>query len=242
MSIRTGHSAGTSALVWMGALAFALSLGWFVYCYAVRFGTPAPSGPSAMPLAINAGLFSAFALHHSLFARTGLKQWIREFVPPELERSLYTWTASILFIIVCTLWMPVPGELYRLEGLWSIAGYGVQAAGVALTLRAGAAVDFLDLAGVRQVQNAAHGAAAQRVELQTRGLYGFVRHPLYFAWILMVFGAPSMTATRAAFAVISTGYLMIAIPFEERSLVEVFGPAYRQYQRTVRWRMIPGIY
>ena len=51
-----------------------------------------------------------------------------------------------------------------------------------------------------------------------------------------------MTGTRLSFAVISTTYLMLAIPFEERSLVEVFGEEYVQYQRTVRWRMIPGIY
>ena len=51
-----------------------------------------------------------------------------------------------------------------------------------------------------------------------------------------------MTGTRLSFAVISTAYLMLAIPFEERSLVEAFGEEYVQYQRTVRWRMIPGIY
>jgi protein-S-isoprenylcysteine O-methyltransferase Ste14 len=242
MSIRTGQAVATSAVAWTGAVLFALSLGWFAYSYLVRFGAPAPQGPIALPLAINFALFLAFALHHSLFARAGLKQWIRTAAPPELERSLYTWTASILFILVCALWMPVPGQLYRLEGIWSIAGYSVQAAGAVLTLRAGAAVDFLELAGVRQVQGTGYSAPPERTELQTHGLYGFVRHPLYFAWTLMVFGAPSMTATRAAFAVISTAYLMVAIPFEERSLVELFGPAYRQYQRKVRWRMIPGVY
>ena len=59
--------------------------------------------------------------------------------------------------------------------------------------------------------------------LQTHGVYGFVRHPLYFAWVLMVFGTPHMTMTRLTFAVISTAYLAIAIPFEERGLVDVFG-------------------
>ena len=84
--------------------------------------------------------------------------------------------------------------------------------------------------------------AAVHHPLQTRGVYGFVRHPVYFAWVLMVIGTPHMTMTRMTFAVISTTYLAIAIPFEERGLLDVFGSEYREYQKRVRWRMIPGVY
>jgi protein-S-isoprenylcysteine O-methyltransferase Ste14 len=58
----------------------------------------------------------------------------------------------------------------------------------------------------------------------------------------MVFGSPVMTATRLTFALISTAYLAIAIHWEERSLVGLFGGAYVQYRRHVRWRMIPYLY
>jgi protein-S-isoprenylcysteine O-methyltransferase Ste14 len=36
--------------------------------------------------------------------------------------------------------------------------------------------------------------------------------------------------------------LAIAIPLEERELVKVFGSAYKDYRRQVRWRMLPGVY
>ena len=163
-------------------------------------------------------------------------------MPPELERSLYTWTASILFIIVCTLWQPVPGLLYRVDSIWSVPFYAIQVLGVILTMRGAAAVDPLDLAGVRPVLDVAPSAVPRAVVLETRGIYGFVRHPVYFAWVLMVFGTPVMTGTRACFAIISTLYIAIAIPFEERSLVERFGHDYEQYQRKVRWRLVPGVY
>ena len=58
----------------------------------------------------------------------------------------------------------------------------------------------------------------------------------------MVFGTPHMTGDRLAFAAITTGYLMVAIPWEERSLRRSFGENYARYMRTVKWRMIPFIY
>lgn len=235
-------SRSAEVISWLGAAAFAVSLGWFLYCYLVLWGVPAPPGPIARPVLIDAALFSVFAVHHSVFARSGLKARVARFVPAELERSLYTWISSVLFLLVCSLWQPVPGVLYRADGLAAVAGYSVQAAGVALTLYAGRSMDFLDLAGVRQVQTAAPGRPPAHVALQTTGLYGFVRHPLYFSWVLLVFGSPAMTATRFTFASISTAYLAVAIQWEERSLVGLFGGDYEQYRRQVRWKMIPFVY
>jgi protein-S-isoprenylcysteine O-methyltransferase Ste14 len=228
-------------IAWSGAAAFAASLLWFAYSYLVRYGTAAP-GPALLPILLNLALFGVFGLHHSALARSGAKAWMATHVPPELERSLYTWTASILFIIVCTLWQPVPGVLYRVDGLLALPCYAIQMLGVVLTMRGAAAVDALDLAGVRPVLDEEAGVGARAAVLETSGIYGFVRHPVYFAWVLMVFGTPVMTGTRAAFAIISTLYIAIAIPFEERSLVERFGRDYEQYQRKVRWRVVPGIY
>ena len=58
----------------------------------------------------------------------------------------------------------------------------------------------------------------------------------------MVFGAPRMTGDRLAFAAITTAYLVIAIPWEERSLRRSFGEEYERYMRAVKWRMVPFIY
>ena len=77
---------------------------------------------------------------------------------------------------------------------------------------------------------------------ETRGLYRVVRHPIYLGWLLLVAGAPLMTSTRLAFATISVVYLVIAIPYEECSLVDSFGAPYLAYRRQVRWRMLPGVY
>lgn len=225
-------------VAWTGAVVFAASLVWFGYCYLVLFGQPDHSDAVLRPVVTDALLFTAFAVHHSVLARSGAKERLRRIVPAELERSLYTWVASLLFLGVCTWWQPVPGVLYTLNGVWRIAAWGFQLLGVLLIVRASRALDVLDLAGVRSVVR----SGRQRPPLTTRGLYGFVRHPLYFAWALFVFSTPTMTGTRAAFAVISTAYLMLAIPWEERSLIETYGEEYEVYRQKVRTRMLPGIY
>jgi protein-S-isoprenylcysteine O-methyltransferase Ste14 len=229
-------------IAWTGAGVFAASLAWFLYCYVVRFGRPAAPGHVLSPVLVNILLFSVFALHHSVLARSRAKLGIRRIVPAEIERSIYTWVASLLFLGVCTWWQPVPGVLYELDGVWRAVAWAVQLAGVLLTARASSAIDVLDLAGVRAVERAPGTETPTRPPLTTGGLYGFVRHPLYFAWALFVFSAPTMTGTRACFAVVSTAYLMIAIPWEERGLVETFGEDYESYRRQVKSRMIPGLY
>ena len=227
---------------WFGAAAFVASLAYFLFTYIVTFGETAAAGPALAPILVDVTLFSVFALHHSLFARTRLKAAVRAAVSPAMERTVYTWISSLLFIGVCWLWRPVPGVPYSMPAPWNWAGYAVQVAGIVLTVAGTRALDALDLAGVRPVLHARRGTRPRHVPLQTSGVYGLVRHPLYFGWALFVFGAPHMTMTRFVFACVSTAYLAVAIPFEERALVETFGPEYAAYQQRVRSRMLPFVY
>jgi len=96
------------------------------------------------------------------------------------------------------------------------------------------AIDALELAGIRR--------QSEKAGLQIAGPYRLVRHPLYLGWALVVFGAATMTGDRLGFAAMTTLYLVLAIPWEERSLRTQFGSDYDRYIRLVRWRMIPFIY
>lgn len=225
----------------VGALLFVLSLVLGGKAYFQRFDDVAPTGTSPWgPLAIDISLFSAFALHHSVLARTGLKTWIHARVGYDIERALYVIVASLLFLACTRLWVPLPGIWYALTGPWWWIGAGVQAAGVLVTALAARTLSVKELMGLAPPRQLSPGD--QTRPLESRGLYGFVRHPIYFGWLLFVGGAPLMTSTRLLFALVSVAYLVIAIPFEERSLIENFGEPYRAYRRRVRWRMLPGVY
>src|SRR5262245_8939747 len=80
-----------------GALVFVGSLVYFLERYAWGMDS-APAGPVWPAVLFNVALFTIFALHHSILARTQAKAWVTRTWPPALERSLYTWVASLLFI------------------------------------------------------------------------------------------------------------------------------------------------
>jgi methanethiol S-methyltransferase len=217
-----------------GALLFVASLVYFSVAYLTSFNTAATgSGNLAGGLTWNVTLFTLFALHHSIFARAPIRRWVARTGPPELERSVYVWIASILFIAVCAWWRPIAGVAWEAHGLaaWILAA--VQMAGVGLTLHSAVVLDFRELAGLK---------APEGVEFTTTGAYGWVRHPIYAGWFLFVWAASPMTMTRLTFAAVSCLYLLIAIPIEERTLRKGWGDAYARYTARVRWRLLPGVY
>jgi isoprenylcysteine carboxyl methyltransferase (ICMT) family protein YpbQ len=224
------------AFVWAGGALFVGSLTATVYAYALGWSAPRAAGRIAWtPLAANSAWFLVFALHHSLFARERVKAWFARYVPDRLLRSVYVWIASALWLAVIAAWTPLGGLVFEQTAAAArLAHAAVQAAGLWLIARSAGAIDPLELAGIR--------ASARPTSLQARGPYRLVRHPLYLGWILVVFGAATMTADRLVFAVMSTLYLVVAIPWEERSLERAFGEAYGEYRARVRWRVIPYVY
>jgi protein-S-isoprenylcysteine O-methyltransferase Ste14 len=225
---------------WIGALLFVVSLAYFAFSYFWTFGAPRHDGGTTGAAAWNVTLFTAFALHHSLFARTRVRAWMTRIVPPDLERSVYVWIASVLFLVVCAAWRPVPGVAWQADGaaLWTLRA--LQAAGLWLTIRSAAILDVWELAGLRPLRPEARGPGP--AEFKTRGPYGWVRHPIYAGWMLFVFAASPMTMTRLVFAVVSSAYLLVAIPLEERTIRAASGGAYGRYMAAVRWKLVPGVY
>ncbi len=220
--------------VWLGGALFVFALACCAYAYAFVWGRAVPFTPAAMP--VDAALFSAFALHHSLFARESIKARMSHVVADSLLRSVYVWVASMLLIAVCLAWRPVGGEVYRHTGVLAGAHAAIQILGAALIVRSVRAIDALELAGIRQPSE------VPAASLQTTGPYGWVRHPLYSGWLLLTFAPAHLTGDRLCFSAIAALYLLIAMPFEERALAKSFGTTYTQYRRHVRYRLVPYVY
>ena len=221
--------------VWAGGAMFVLSLAASVYVYVVPWARePADAGRRWRAVAIDAALFTVFALHHSVFARESVKARLARVVPEHLLRSVYVWTAGVLLLAVLALWQRVTGDLYHVTGWRAIVHTAIQLSGIWIIALSVAKIDPLELAGIRP--------ARDRGPLQVSGPYRWVRHPVYLGWALAVFGAAHLTGDRLAFAAMTTGYLVLAIPWEERALARAFGEQYARYKERVRWRVLPYVY
>jgi len=236
----TNRTARTIA--WLGGGLFVLSLAVCAWWFLWPLGETEPRrGWTAV--AFDVALVTIFALHHSLFARDAVKQQLSRLVPDMLVRSFYVWIASALLLLMMALWARVGGTLYHTTGVLTLVHAAMQIAGVWTIKQSVSGLDALELAGIRQVigrppSTTAHDAGS----LQIAGPYRLVRHPLYLGWMLALFGAAHMTGDRFAFAALTTTYLVIAIPWEERSLRRTFGRAYDDYTERVRWRIVPYVY
>jgi protein-S-isoprenylcysteine O-methyltransferase Ste14 len=74
------------------------------------------------------------------------------------------------------------------------------------------------------------------------GIYGRVRHPRYVLYMLMILSMAFLTGAPAIFFLAFLNVLMYQLlaPFEERALLDQYGPQYENYRRSVP-RFVPRL-
>ena len=224
-----------------GAFCYLIFLATFLYAVAFLgdFGVrrtidSGVEGSFGQALAINAGLLALFALQHSIMARSWFKcSWTR-IVPPVAERSTYVLFSSIALILLFWQWRPIGGVVWQVDSeLGQTAIYLVYATGWMLLLLATFLINHFDLFGLHQVYLHFIGQDYSGLEFRTPGLYSVVRHPTCFSWLCIFWATPRMTLAHFVFALATTGYILMAIPLEERDLTLAYGDEYRRYKLQV---------
>lgn len=221
----------------------------FTFLYAIAFvgGFAVPSrldSPlrTSLPeaLAIDCVLLTIFAVQHSVMARKWFKERWTQIVPWAIERSTYVLCASLALLLLFWQWRPIGIQIWSFENaaarvvLWTLF-----AAGWATVLTVTFLINHFDLFGLRQVWLPLIGRPYARVPFRTPLPYRFVRHPLYFGFLLAFWMTPTMTLAHFVFAFATTAYIVLAIQFEERDLVSEHGAEYEEYRRTVPM-LLPG--
>ena len=219
-----------SYLVFFGTFLYAIGfVGNWIVPKTVDSGTPGPVGLSIL---VNVALLGLFGLQHSVMARPAFKRWWTRFVPHEIERSTYVLLSSVCMILLFALWQPLPTALWTAEGALRMAIQALFLGGVGLVLYATMLIDHFDLFGLRQVILAWKGTAYTNHPFATPSLYRFVRHPLYVGWFVVFWATPDLTAGHLLLAAVTTAYILVAVLFEERDLVDHFGEDYVRYRET----------
>jgi protein-S-isoprenylcysteine O-methyltransferase Ste14 len=84
---------------------------------------------------------------------------------------------------------------------------------------------------------------AEGQKVITTGPYAKVRHPMYASAVVYLFGTPlALGSYWGLLALAATLPLLIWRLFDEERFLAKNLPGYVDYQRRVRWRLIPGIF
>src|SRR5262245_40472041 len=209
---------------------FLYLIGWVTNLFVPSSVDSGAAGPVATAFAIDLALIALFGIQHSVMARPGFKRVWTRFVPPAIERPTYVLASSAVVVLMFVAWQPIPAAVFRTEGALAAALQTGAFLGFGLVLYSTFLIDHFDLFGLRQVFLAWRDRPYTEKRFMTPQLYRFIRHPLYVGWMIAFWSAPTLTVGHALLAAGMTGYILIAIRYEERDLAAALGETYR------RWR------
>jgi len=190
-----------------------------------------PTAPTGRAILIDMALLAVFALQHSIMARPGFKRMWTKIVPVPMERSTYTLFSSLALIAMFVYWEPIGGVVWDIQHpVGRMVMMGLFFAGGLIVLISTFLINHFDLFGLCQSWLYFRGKEYTPLKFGRPGPYKYIRHPLYVGWFMFFWMTPTMTIAHLVCAVGTTVYILIAIQFEERDLIE-HHPEYEQYRK-----------
>ena len=184
-------------------------------------------------LVADALLSLLFFLQHSIMVRKGVRMGLSELIPDEYYNAFYALTSGMALLLVMLLWQKTPTPLFTAEGAsyWLLRMlFFLCIAGFSWGNRSLGSFDPL---GVKAISRHMRGKISVQMPLKVQGAYQWVRHPLYFFSLIMIWSCPVLTADRLLFNLMWTTWIITGTVLEERDLVREFGQQYREYQAKV---------
>ena len=239
-------------VVGYGLIAYAAFVAALVYTVGFLAGDSAnaflPKGiddgittPAALAVAIDAGLLGLFAVQHSVMARPWFKRWWTRFVPAPIERSTFVLFASLLVGLLLWQWRPLPATVWSVDTGWlEVLLWALYMTGWVVLLISTFLISHFDLFGLRQVLAGARRTAYREPGFRQPLFYRVVRHPLLVGFLISFWATPHMSVGHLLFAAAGTGYILVAVRFEEHDLRRALGEEYEWYAEQVP-RFVPRV-
>jgi len=226
----------------VAAIIYAIFFATFLYLIGFVAGLPGlPTNvdkgqmlPTLAAVPIDLALIAMFGLQHSIMARPAFKAAWTQIVPKPIERSVYVLAASVMLIVLFTFWSPIGGLVWQVDMpvarnlLWALFGLGW-----AVVLLSTFLINHFELFGLSQVFQNLRNRAPAAPALRTPFFYKLVRHPLYTGFFIAFWATPTMSYGHLLLAAGMSTFMLIAIQYEERDLIDTFGNDYVAYRKRV---------
>lgn len=203
--------------------------------FGLRIGTGPFRGWAS--LLANTLLLASFPLFHTWLLSPKGRRFMGKLVPlgigPKLSWTVFATISSLQLLSVFWLWSPSGIIWWQATGGLRIA-IGI-AAGCAWLLlgksmadsQLGVQTGYVGWSSVFLNRKATYKPFA------TRGLYRFVRQPIYISFALTLWLTSTLTPDLFVLATAWTGYCVVGAALKEKRFIRYFGDAFRNYQTQV---------
>jgi methanethiol S-methyltransferase len=199
----------------------------------------------ALDVAVIVILLSVFCISHSILASNKIKRLIQNRFGKLIAyyRIGYNIISVISFIIIYHLLPTINITLYDLPSPYDLIILFFQLLsliGFIWSTRYFSSGEFIGWAQIRRLRKGNYNSndLDKSLALRIEGLYKYSRHPIYFFSIVFLVMRTVVSLSYFIIVVIFVAYFYIGSVFEEKRLIEKFGEAYINYQKSVP-RIIP---
>ncbi len=184
-----------------------------------------------------------YGIIHSILASNVFKQWVRNWLGSlwyqRYYRLFFSLQAFVLFLPILALFFFLPDQtIYRMPILLRWLTIPIQLLAVLLLLDSINQTGALRFIGIAQAFGLETGN--KPLPLVERGMYRYVRHPIYTTMFVAMWLMPVMSWNLLALAIGVSVYNIIGAQLEERKLRAEFGNAYEAYSKKTPF-LIPGL-
>lgn len=174
-----------------------------------------------------------FFVQHSCMIRRSFRARFLNYIPSHYNDAVFTIVSSIILIVIVIFWQPSTTVVYELHGLQGLVLRCIFFIGIAGIVWGVLSLKFFDPYGRIPIRDYLKGKSKRSHKFSVYGPYFWVRHPLYFFVLLLIWSCPILTADRILFNILWTVWIFVGTVLEEKDLVSDFGEDYCRYQKEV---------
>ncbi len=184
-------------------------------------------------LAWDGMLSMLFFIQHSGMIRRGFRTWVSGIIPFYLNDAIFSLFSSFVLAAAVIFWQPSTTILYELQGYSRWIARGVFVLALAGFYWGVYSLKSFDTFGRTSIKVHLKNKPLRTPRFVVQGPYLWIRHPLYFFILILMWSCPDLTLDRLLFNLLWTLWIYIGSVLEEKDLVSDFGEKYRAYQRAV---------
>jgi len=181
----------------------------------------------------NGSLSMLFFIQHSVMIRATFRAWFLSVIPSYYHPAIYAIVSGIVLTTVVLFWQTSQTVLYRIQGPLQVLPRTISFLAIAGFIWGVQALRTFDAFGRIPIVVHLRGKQLRPPDFVLRGPYLWVRHPLYFFILVLIWSTPYVTSDRLLFNILWTFWIIIGSYLEDKDIAAEFGERYRDYQKTV---------